>query len=67
MDTYDLSWITQREVCFIPEQNGFACLRRSAEALIDDIDTDKKVAILSLTRPAYARFASDDFFMKIDI
>ncbi|KAH8113399.1 riboflavin kinase [Phellopilus nigrolimitatus] len=34
----------------------------SREALIDDIETDKKVAIRSLARPTYARYASDSLF-----
>lgn len=39
----------------------------NSEALIEDIETDKKVAISSLARSAYAKYASDDFFMKIDV
>lgn len=32
------------------------------EALIDDIETDKLVAIKSLERPDYKKFASDPSF-----
>ncbi|PAV20709.1 riboflavin kinase [Pyrrhoderma noxium] len=38
----------------------------SREALIADIETDKKVAIRSLDRPAYARYAKDTFFSSAD-
>lgn len=31
------------------------------EALIDDIETDKKVALASLARPDYNKYASDPF------
>lgn len=34
----------------------------SREALIDDIDTDKKVAAASLARIAYARYRNDPSF-----
>lgn len=34
----------------------------SREALIDDIETDKKVALASLARPAYARYVKDALF-----
>ncbi|RDB23238.1 Riboflavin kinase [Hypsizygus marmoreus] len=34
----------------------------SREALIDDIDIDKKVALNSLNRPAYRRYANDAHF-----
>lgn len=34
------------------------------EALIDDIQTDVKVALNSLARPKYAKFAHDEFFLK---
>lgn len=34
----------------------------SREALIDDIDTDKKVAVASLARSAYARYRNDPSF-----
>lgn len=37
-------------------------MRAFAEALIADINTDKKVALNSLARPAYAAFATSDFF-----
>ena len=33
-----------------------------SEALKADIDTDIRVAIKSLERPAYSRYESDDFF-----
>lgn len=39
-------------------QNSWFC----TEALIEDIETDKKVAIRSLSRPAYAKYASDSYF-----
>ena len=32
------------------------------EALIEDIETDKRVALKSLTRPAYQKFAHDERF-----
>lgn len=32
------------------------------EALIEDIETDKRVALKSLARPAYERFKSDAIF-----
>lgn len=32
------------------------------EALIEDIETDKRVALNSLNRPGYERFKSDAFF-----
>jgi len=32
------------------------------EALIEDIETDKRVALKSLTRPAYQKFAHDEYF-----
>ncbi|KAJ4492903.1 hypothetical protein C8J55DRAFT_501693 [Lentinula edodes] len=35
----------------------------SREALIEDIDTDKRVALNCLARPDYARFAEDEFFV----
>ena len=34
----------------------------SREALIDDIETDKKVALASLARPAYVRYIKDPLF-----
>ncbi|KAF8138692.1 hypothetical protein EV363DRAFT_1314537 [Boletus edulis] len=34
----------------------------SREALIDDIETDKRVAINSIARPGYEKYASDPFF-----
>ncbi|THH11545.1 hypothetical protein EW145_g606 [Phellinidium pouzarii] len=34
----------------------------SREALIDDIETDKKVAVRSLERPAYSRYFKDALF-----
>ncbi|EJF62909.1 riboflavin kinase [Dichomitus squalens LYAD-421 SS1] len=34
----------------------------SREALIEDIETDKRVAIKSLARPSYQRYQSDPFF-----
>ncbi|KAI5117499.1 hypothetical protein M0805_009668 [Coniferiporia weirii] len=34
----------------------------SREALIDDIETDKKVAINSLARPAYSKYLNDALF-----
>ncbi|KAI9574484.1 riboflavin kinase [Boletus coccyginus] len=34
----------------------------SREALIDDIDTDRRVALNSLARPGYEKYASDPFF-----
>ncbi|KAH7916772.1 riboflavin kinase [Hygrophoropsis aurantiaca] len=34
----------------------------SREALIDDIETDKRVALQSLNRPGYQKFATDPFF-----
>lgn len=39
----------------------------SREALIADIETDKKVAIRSLARPAYAQYAKDSFFLSNNI
>ncbi|KAL5488139.1 FMN1 [Sanghuangporus weigelae] len=35
----------------------------SREALIDDIETDKQVAIRSLARPAYVKYANDSLFL----
>jgi riboflavin kinase len=32
------------------------------EALIDDIETDKRVALNSLARPSYEKYVSDPFF-----
>ncbi|KAF9222034.1 riboflavin kinase [Gyrodon lividus] len=34
----------------------------SREALIDDIETDKKVSLSSLARPGYHKYTSDSFF-----
>jgi len=34
----------------------------SREALIDDIEMDKKVSLNSLARPGYGKYASDSFF-----
>ena len=34
------------------------------EALIDDINTDVKVALSSLARPQYAAFADDEFLLR---
>ncbi|KAF5363848.1 hypothetical protein D9756_000840 [Leucocoprinus leucothites] len=34
----------------------------SREALIDDIDTDKRVALRCLERPGYQKYATDDHF-----
>lgn len=34
----------------------------SREALIDDIETDKKVALASLARPGYVRYVKDPLF-----
>ncbi|KAF9247111.1 riboflavin kinase [Melanogaster broomeanus] len=34
----------------------------SREALVDDIETDKRVALNSLARPGYEKYASDSFF-----
>lgn len=34
----------------------------SRDALIDDIETDKRVALKSLARPSYEKYASDPFF-----
>lgn len=43
----------------------FPCLPLTpADALIKDINTDKLVASTSVTRAAYAAFASDPFFTK---
>ncbi|EPQ59584.1 riboflavin kinase [Gloeophyllum trabeum ATCC 11539] len=36
----------------------------SREALIEDIETDKKVALNSLSRPAYEKFQADPFFQS---
>ena len=45
----------------------FSIVNNVIEALIADIETDKKVAIRSLDRPAYARYAKDTFFSSADI
>ncbi|KAJ3829438.1 riboflavin kinase [Lentinula raphanica] len=39
----------------------------SREALIEDINTDKSVALNSLARPDYAVFEKDEFFYRDDI
>ena len=44
----------------------FSIVNNVIEALIADIETDKKVAIRSLDRPAYARYAKDTFFSSAD-
>jgi hypothetical protein len=36
--------------------------RELLEALIDDIETDKRVALNSLARPGYEKYASTPFF-----
>ncbi|TFK56102.1 riboflavin kinase [Heliocybe sulcata] len=36
----------------------------SREALIDDIETDKRVALNSLARPAYEKYQEDPFFQS---
>ena len=41
------------------------CPANPAEALIDDINTDVKVALNCLQRPAYAAFASSTFFSRL--
>jgi len=33
-----------------------------SEALIEDIETDKRVALKSLTRPTYQKFSHDEHF-----
>jgi riboflavin kinase len=38
------------------------CTDVSTEALIDDIEFDKKVALKSLARPGYEKYMSDPFF-----
>ena len=45
--------------CSLRFENGSDDCR--AEALIDDIETDKRVALNSLARPAYQRFHVDGF------
>jgi len=37
---------------------------KSTEGLINDIDTDKRVALRSLERPGYQRYAKDSHFNK---
>lgn len=34
-----------------------------SEGLIEDIETDKRVALKSLMRPAYQKFAQDKYFV----
>jgi len=41
----------------------FTCADISTEALIEDIEFDKKVALKSLARPEYEKYMSDPFFM----
>jgi hypothetical protein len=42
-----------------PAPCGFCFL----EGLIEDIETDKRVALKSLMRPAYQKFAQDEHFV----
>lgn len=37
---------------------------KTTEGLINDIDTDKRVALRSLERPGYQRYAQDSHFNK---
>ena len=63
MDTSVQSWITHHEVH--STDIGLALYLTSSffvEALIEDIETDKRVALNSLDRPDYQRFARDAHF-----
>ncbi|KAG8218837.1 riboflavin kinase, partial [Butyriboletus roseoflavus] len=45
-----------------PELDYISRGKELLEALIDDIETDKRVSCNSLARPGYAEYASDPFF-----
>jgi riboflavin kinase len=44
--------------------NVYTLADNSAEALIDDIEVDKKVALNSLARPGYQKFVADPHFVS---
>ena len=52
-----------------PEQTyesmgALRCVRADADALMADIDTDKRVGLASLQRPAYAKYKADPVFSQ---
>lgn len=56
---------TSRGECFVAEKHNLLIDVNNAgaiEALIEDINTDKKVALNSLARPAYSEYTKDPAF-----
>lgn len=52
-----------------PEQTyesmgALRCVRADADALMADIDTDKRVGLASLQRPAYTKYKADPVFSQ---
>jgi len=49
----------------VHESRNIFSEEKVTEGLINDIDTDKRVALRSLERPGYQRYAKDSHFNKL--
>jgi hypothetical protein len=62
LGTFDQNWITYHEVIPLASDELYPTSLFPVEALIEDIEMDKRVALNSLNRSEYQKFARDTHF-----